>query len=60
MQRAATIIQRWYRRLPTQRRRDFIFLMAKKFTSILDNCFYVDVNDYFKLFAPNAEDPPVQ
>ncbi len=51
MQRAATIIQRWFRRLPTIKRKEFMFLTAKKLNSIHDSCFYVNSKDYFDLLT---------
>jgi hypothetical protein len=51
MQRAATIIQRWFRRLPTQRRKDFIFGTSKKITAIKDSFLYIDCNDYINFIG---------
>jgi hypothetical protein len=49
LQRAAIIIQRWIRRQPVERRKEFMFFTTKRLETLHDNCFYVEVNDYLDL-----------
>ena len=49
MQRAATIIQRWIRRLPLARKKEFLFRTVKRLAAIHDQYFYIDLDDYFEL-----------
>ena len=46
-QRAAIIIQRWVRKLPTYRKKNFIYDTSKQLESIKESTFYVQTSDYF-------------
>jgi hypothetical protein len=46
-QRAAIIIQRWVRRLPTYRKKNFIYAASKQLAGIRESTFYVEASEYF-------------
>lgn len=54
-QKAATIIQRWFRRLPALRKRAFLFSLRPLLASVQDCSFCLDFEDYRQLLKPRPK-----
>lgn len=56
IQRAAIIIQRWYRRVPSLKRKNFMLKTSKKMAEIQDNILYIDSHRYINLVKQSPQD----
>lgn len=54
-QKAATLIQRWFRRLPALHKRAFLFSLDPLLACVQDSSFCLDFEDYRELLKPQPK-----
>ncbi len=56
-QRAAIIIQRWVRRLPVYRKKNFIYKTAKQLEGVKESKFYIETGEYLSFLKEKQTIP---